>query len=91
MSVDAHPSSRWSRLMPALFVFLWSTGFIGAKYGLPYAEPLTFLLYRFVIVVFMLTAMALLSKAPWPRHPKMILHCCASGALLHGVYLGGVF
>ncbi len=84
-------SSTWLRLMPGAFVFLWSTGFIGAKYGLPYAEPLTFLLYRFVIVIFILAAISFFSKAPWPREPKRILHCCISGILLHGVYLGGVF
>ncbi|MFZ9646730.1 MAG: EamA/RhaT family transporter, partial [Fluviibacter sp.] len=40
-----------ARFYPALFVFLWSTGFIGAKYGLPYAEPLSFLLIRYALVV----------------------------------------
>ena len=41
----------WLRAMPGLFVLMWSTGFVSAKYGLPYAEPLTFLLLRFALVV----------------------------------------
>jgi drug/metabolite transporter (DMT)-like permease len=77
--------------MPGIFVLLWSTGFIGAKYGLPYAEPLTFLLYRFIIVLGILLMVAVLMRAPWPRTPVVILHCLVSGVLLHGVYLGGVF
>ncbi len=91
MRTVAHPTPKWFRLMPGTFVFLWSTGFIGAKYGLPYAEPLTFLLYRFVIVIFILSTIAFFSKAPWPRDPIKIMHCCISGILLHGIYLGGVF
>ncbi len=85
------PTSLWFQLMPGVFVFLWSTGFIGAKYGLPYAEPLTFLLYRFIIVLTVLTVVAFGMRAPWPRTPRAILHCLVSGILLHGVYLGGVF
>jgi drug/metabolite transporter (DMT)-like permease len=77
--------------MPVIFVFLWSTGFIGAKYGLPYAEPCTFLLYRLVIVIILLTAAALFARAKWPKGRKEIFHCIVSGVLLHGVYLGGVF
>ena len=44
-----------ARFYPALFVFLWSTGFIGAKFGLPYAEPLSFLLTRYVLVILLMT------------------------------------
>lgn len=87
---DKQPSS-WFKFMPGTFVFLWSTGFIGAKYGLPYAEPLTFLLYRFAIVLVVLTIVALGVRAPWPRSSMAIVHCLVSGILLHGVYLGGVF
>ena len=53
--------------MPWVFVLIWSTGFIGAKYGLPYAEPLTFLLWRFALVAGLLLALALVLRAPWPR------------------------
>ncbi|MEC9346206.1 MAG: DMT family transporter [Pseudomonadota bacterium] len=77
-------------LMPAVFVFLWSTGFIGGKLGLPYAEPMTFLSIRFAIVAACLAALALLVGAPWPRG-RQIAHVAVAGLLLHGVYLGGVF
>lgn len=78
-------------LMPAVFVLLWSTGFIGAKLGLPYAEPMTFLILRFAIVSVLLGGLAILMGARWPRQPKEILHISIAGLLLHGVYLGGVF
>jgi drug/metabolite transporter (DMT)-like permease len=51
---------------PALFVFLWSTGFIGAKLGLPYAGPLTFLALRFALAAALLLLLALATRAPWP-------------------------
>jgi drug/metabolite transporter (DMT)-like permease len=75
---------------PMLFVLLWSTGFIGARFGLPYIEPMTFLAVRMVFVVFIMTAIALLAQAPWPRGPE-IGHSLVAGALVHGLYLGGVF
>ena len=81
---------EWIRAMPALFVLLWSTGFIGAKYGLPYAEPLTFLLIRLSLVAAVLGAVALAMRAPWPRRAEA-LHIAVAGLLVHGVYLGGVF
>jgi len=79
------------RFYPFLFVFLWSTGFIGAKYGLPYAEPLSFLLTRYGFVIALMTAIALATRAPWPKEPKQWLHIGVSGVLVHAIYLGGVF
>ena len=79
------------RFYPFLFVFLWSTGFIGAKYGLPYAEPLSFLLTRYGFVIALMTVIALATRAPWPKAPKQWLHIGVSGVLVHAVYLGGVF
>jgi drug/metabolite transporter (DMT)-like permease len=78
------------RAMPALFVILWATGFIGAKLGLPYAPPLKFLLWRFLIVVVLMTPLALLTKAPWPRG-RRVLHVAVAGVLLQAGYLSGVF
>ncbi len=78
-------------LMPALFVFLWSTGFIGGKLGLPHAEPMTFLAIRFAIVAAGLTLVALVFRASWPRDWRQIAHLAVVGILLHGLYLGGVF
>ncbi len=79
------------RFYPFFFVFLWSTGFIGAKYGLPYAEPLSFLLTRYGFVITLMTALALLTRAPWPQDRMQWVHIGVSGLLVHAVYLGGVF
>jgi len=79
------------RFYPVLFVFLWSTGFIGAKYGLPFADPLSFLLARYGLVIALMTAIALLTRAPWPKEAAQWLHIGVSGVLVHAVYLGGVF
>lgn len=74
-----------------LFVLLWSTGFIGARLGLPHAEPLTFLLIRYIAVIVLLTAVALVARAAWPSTWAQWFHIGVAGLLLHGVYLGGVF
>jgi drug/metabolite transporter (DMT)-like permease len=80
-----------TRLAPALFVFLWSTGFISAKFGLPYAGPLTYLLYRFAFVAAFMVFVALVARANWPQRPIIWLHLMAAGLMVHGLYLGGVF
>ena len=74
-----------------LFVLLWSTGFIGARLGLPHAQPLTFLLLRYCLVLLFLGLIAVLTRAPWPRRGRDWLHIGVAGLLVHGVYLGGVF
>ena len=79
------------RAYPLLFVFLWSTGFIGAKFGLPYAEPLSFLLTRYGLVIALMLAIALIMRAPWPKDRAQWLHIGVSGVLVHAFYLGGVF
>ncbi|AVR87385.1 DMT family transporter [Thauera aromatica] len=84
-------SSLTQRFMPLLFVLLWSTGFIGAKYGLPYAEPLTFLATRYALVIALMTMLALAMRAPWPASPREAMHIGITGLLVHAVYLGGVF
>lgn len=84
-------SPAWLAFAPALFVLLWSTGFVGAKYGLPYAPPWTFLAIRLVIVAALLALWALLRREPWPRSWTQVGHIALVGLLLHGVYLGGVY
>jgi drug/metabolite transporter (DMT)-like permease len=74
-----------------LFVMLWSTGFIGAKLGLPYAEPLTFLALRMGLVVALLLVVALVARAPWPRGARAWVHIAVAGLLVQCGYLGGVF
>jgi drug/metabolite transporter (DMT)-like permease len=79
------------RAAPFLFVFLWSTGFLGAKFGLPHADPLAFLLVRYLLVITLMGSVALLLRAPWPRDSRQWLHIGVSGLLVHALYLGGVF
>ena len=90
MQRDRGSSSVVSTLAAPIFVMLWSTGYIGAKFGLPYAEPLTFLSIRFGLVVALMLAWVLWSRAVWPTKQEAQALLLV-GALLHGVYLGGVF
>jgi drug/metabolite transporter (DMT)-like permease len=76
---------------PGLFVVLWSTGFIGAKFGLPYAEPMTFLSLRFSFVTAAMLAVSFAAGARWPRSLREAFHIAVVGMLLQGTYLGGVF
>lgn len=78
------------RLAPLIFVFFWSTGFIAAKYGLPYAEPLTFLSTRMALVVVILAGIVAVTRPRWPSRAEA-LHSVVVGLLVHGLYLGGVF
>lgn len=80
-----------ARFAPFLFVFLWSTGFLGAKFGLPHAAPLAFLSVRYLLVLALMTTLALAFRAPWPRDGRQWFHIGVAGLLVHGVYLGGVF
>jgi drug/metabolite transporter (DMT)-like permease len=82
---------RFSSTFPLVFVLLWSTGFIGARLGLPHAEPLTFLLIRYIAVIGGMSLVAVVTGATWPATPKAWFHIGIAGLLLHGVYLGGVF
>lgn len=84
------PSASLSA-MPIVFVLLWSTGFIGAKFGLPYAEPFTFLFIRFALTLLLLIPLVIIMRIPWPTSPRLWAHIAISGFLVHGAYLGGVF
>lgn len=81
----------WLKLTPVLFVLLWSTGFIGAKFGLPYAEPFTFLFVRFACVLVLLYLLIRLLGERWPSGSLLWFHIAVVGVLVHGVYLGAVF
>ena len=75
--------------MPFVFVILWSTGFVVAKFGLPYAPPLTFLALRFVGVLLVLAPLVLLMRAPWPS--GRVGHIALAGVLVQAGYLAGVW
>jgi drug/metabolite transporter (DMT)-like permease len=77
--------------LPALFVVLWSTGFISAKYGLPYAPPLKYLLVRFSLAGALMAIIALATRARWPTGFRELGHVAVAAWLVHGLYLGGVF
>ena len=89
MSATSHPA--FARFMPFVFVFLWSTGFVGAKFGLPYADPFVFLFIRFVIVLVLMVPVVILMGAKWPKTWRVAFHIGTTGALAAGLYLGGEF
>jgi drug/metabolite transporter (DMT)-like permease len=80
-----------ARLAPPLFVVIWATGFIVARVIAPYAEPLTFLLVRYLLASLILGLIVLAVRAPWPKTPRDWRDGLVAGILLHGLYLGGVF
>lgn len=85
----ARAGTAWLSPIPMFFVFLWSTGFVTAKFGLPYAPPLTFLILRCGMAVLVLLPVVLWSAAPWPR--GRIGHMAVAGLLMQAGYLGGVW
>lgn len=78
------------RLAPALFVAIWSTGWVSARYGADYSDPLTFLAVRFALAFGAMLIIIGISRAEWPQGRGM-LHAMMSGVLLHALYLGGVW
>ncbi len=90
MAANPRSSALVSFGVPALFVWLWSTGFIGAKYGLPFAEPFTLLLIRMLLTLGLLGVLAWILQANWPGW-RGAGHLAITGLLVHGCYLGGVY
>jgi len=81
---------KLTQIAPFLFVWLWSTGFIGAKYGLPYIEPFFMLFVRFCFVIVIFLILISIYKSQWINRTKSV-HQILIGSLIHGGYLGGVF
>ncbi|MGI9366850.1 MAG: DMT family transporter [Rhizobiaceae bacterium] len=79
-----------ARIAPVVFVCLWATGFVGARMGMPYSEPGTFLSLRFALAFVLLTLIAFVANAAWPGI-KIALKSVGIGLLIHGIYLGTVF
>ena len=88
---DSPASSFWVRAMPAIFVLIWSTGFIVARYGMPYAPPFTFLLWRYFFSILCFLPWIVLARVAWPRDGRQALHLAVTGMLMHAGYLGGVW
>ncbi|WP_457089261.1 DMT family transporter [Microvirga sp. P5_D2] len=80
-----------ARVAPPLFVLIWATGFIVARFVAPYAEPLTFLLVRYLLAILVLGVIVVAVRAPWPRTGRDWGNALIAGILLHGLYLGAVF
>jgi drug/metabolite transporter (DMT)-like permease len=91
MFSPASPPMRIEALIPTCFVVIWSTGFLFTKLGMPYAGPLSFLALRFAVVVALVTPLAWLSGAQWPRRRLEVVHVAIAGLLLQGGYIGCVF
>jgi drug/metabolite transporter (DMT)-like permease len=79
------------RLAPAFFVLIWSTGWIVAKLVTPHADPMTFLVIRYVAAIALLAPLALALGATWPRGRSAWGAALLNGVMLHGIYLGGVW
>jgi drug/metabolite transporter (DMT)-like permease len=87
---DLRAMSRAASFIPVLFVLLWATGFIGARYAMPWSEPFSFLAVRFVLAAIVLLLIMLVMHSR-KLAPAQAAHAAFAGALIHGVYLGGVF
>lgn len=85
-----HRLSKLVGFVPVIFVLLWSTGFIGAKYALPYIEPFNLLFIRMMMTVAVFALLMVVLKIPLPKL-HLVKHQAISGLLIHGAYLGGVF
>ena len=84
-------ASPWVRSMPIVFVLIWSTGFIVARYGMPHAPPFKFLALRFALSILCFLPWIWLSGVRWPAGGRQWLHLAVTGILMHAFYLGGVW
>lgn len=91
MPLSSRTGSIWVRAMPFVFVLIWSTGFIVARYGMPHAPPMTFLSLRFVGSLLCFFLWVAVVRPAWPANRQQWLHLAVTGALMHAGYLGGVW
>lgn len=79
------------RAMPGVFVLIWATGFVVARFGMPHSPPMKFLLVRYLLSVGCFLAWAWLARASWPRGRSQWWHLSVTGVFMHACYLGGVW
>jgi drug/metabolite transporter (DMT)-like permease len=91
VSMSAAQAALLLRAMPAVFVLIWSTGFVVARFGMPHAPPFTFLAWRYVISVLAFLVWIALARATWPQGRAQWAHLAVTGILMHAGYLGGVW
>lgn len=92
--IDAAAAARQAALlqaMPAVFVLIWSTGFVVARLGMPHAPPMGFLAWRYALSVAAFGVWIAWARAPWPQGRRQWLHLAVTGVLMHAGYLGGVW
>ena len=77
--------------MPFVFIVIWASGYVVARFSLPYAPPLTFLCLRYAGVIAFMGSLAVLGRAVWPATRSEVLHLCVAGILMQAGYLGGVW
>lgn len=87
----APAETAFDKAVPALFVLIWSTGFIVAKYGMPYAPPLGFLAWRYALSLLIFVVWIRIAGLRWPQDRTQWKHLCVTGILMHAGYLGGVW
>jgi drug/metabolite transporter (DMT)-like permease len=87
----ASQDNAWLRAMPWVFVLIWSTGFIVARYGMPHAPPMKFLAVRYALSILCFLPWIWLAGVKWPATRRQWLHLSVTGVLMHAAYLGGVW
>ena len=83
--------NAWLRAMPWVFVLIWSTGFIVARYGMPHAPPMSFLAVRYALSILCFLPWIVVAGVKWPGNRQQALHLAVTGVLMHAGYLGGVW
>jgi drug/metabolite transporter (DMT)-like permease len=89
--MESSQNQAWLRAMPVVFVLIWSTGFIVARYGMPNSPPFTFLLWRYVFSILCFVVWVKWARVPWPQGRAQWGHLAVTGVLMHAGYLGGVW
>jgi drug/metabolite transporter (DMT)-like permease len=89
--MESQQNQAWLRAMPAVFVVIWSTGFIVARYGMPNSPPFTFLLWRYVFSILCFVLWVKWARVPLPQGRAQWGHLAVTGVLMHAGYLGGVW
>jgi drug/metabolite transporter (DMT)-like permease len=83
--------NAWLRAMPWVFVLIWSTGFIVARYGMPHAPPMSFLAVRYALSILCFLPWIVVAGVKWPTNRTQAMHLAVTGVLMHAGYLGGVW
>jgi drug/metabolite transporter (DMT)-like permease len=89
--MESQQNQAWLRAMPVVFVVIWSTGFIVARYGMPNSPPFTFLLWRYAFSILCFVMWVKWARVPWPQGRVQWGHLAVTGVLMHAGYLGGVW